>query len=467
MATVGLISLGCPKNRLDSELMLGLLQAAGYQIVPEAEAAILIVNTCGFIQEAKEEAIQTTLEAAQYKTAGACRWLIMAGCFAQRYAPDLVAELPEVDFFMGIDDVPQVVAICQHLERAEQPIPSRVGAGRRAKARLTAASRLTANLTQRAPATYLYDDRVPRTRLGGTHSAYVKIAEGCRYKCSFCAIPLIRGELRSRPLASIVREVETLTAQGVQEVNLIAQDTTSYGIDLIGKSLLVPLLEQLVQIPGLPWIRVMYAYPTSLDRDLMRLIATEEKLCTYLDLPLQHIDNAILSAMRRGITETQTRELVAQLRREIPGLTLRTSLIVGFPGETDAAFDLLLDFVKTVRFERLGVFTYSAEEGTAAADLPNPVPAKIAEKRRQAIMAAQAEISLQQQQALVGTVQTVLVDGESAETPLLIEARTAGQAPEIDGVVYINDGDTTPGAFERVLITEALPYDLVGKIVTA
>lgn len=467
MATVGLISLGCPKNRLDSELMIGLLQAAGYQIVPEAEAAILIVNTCGFIQEAKEEAIQTTLEAAQYKTTGACRWLIMAGCFAQRYAPDLVAELPEVDFFMGVDDVPQVVAICQNLERAEQPSPSRVGAGRRAKARLTAASRLTPNLMLRAPATYLYDDRVPRTRLGGTHSAYVKIAEGCRYKCSFCAIPLIRGELRSRPLASIVREVETLIAQGVQEVNLIAQDTTSYGIDFTGKSLLVPLLEQLVQIPGLPWIRVMYAYPTSLDRDLMRLIATEEKLCTYLDLPLQHIDNAILSAMRRGITETQTRELVARLRHEIPGLTLRTSLIVGFPGETDAAFDLLLDFVKTVRFERLGVFTYSPEEGTAAADLPNSVPAKIAEKRRQAIMAAQAEISLQQQQALVGTVQTVLVDGESAETPLLIEARTAGQAPEIDGVVYINDGDTTPGAFERVLITEALPYDLVGKIVTA
>ena len=488
MTKVGCISLGCPKNRLDSEVMLGLLQAAGYEIVPEAAAEILIVNTCGFIQAAKEEAIQTTLEAAQYKTQGACRALIMAGCFAQRYVTDLIQEMPEVDFFMGVDDVPEIAAICQELERhleREKPTPASPNRGiptptppRRGihpplneVGRYSPAgrgegwvSRVSSTLAQKNPSTYIYDHASPRLPLGAKHTAYVKIAEGCRYQCAFCAIPLIRGKLRSRPLPSIVQEVTALAAQGVQEVILIAQDTTSYGVDLTGKSQIVPLLEQLAATP-VSWIRLMYAYPTSLDLPLMQLIAREAKICTYLDLPLQHIDNAILKKMRRAITEAQTRTLLDQLRAAIPGLTLRTSLIVGFPGETERAFQKLVDFVRDAQFERLGVFAYSPEEGTPAYDLPNQVPAEIAAARYQQVMEIQAAIALQKNQALVGTVQTVLVDGVSAETELLLEARTAGQAPDIDGVVYINEGQTAPGAFEKVLITEAFPYDLVGQIV--
>ena len=449
MKNIGCISLGCPKNRLDTEIMLGLLQQAGYTIVPEEEAEILVVNTCGFIQEAKEEAIQTTLEAAHYKETGPCRFLIMAGCFSQRYASELPEEMPEVDLFIGLDDVPRIVKICQDLElRANQE-----------------SSKLSSTLAGQRTSQFLYDQHTPRLRLGANHSAYVKIAEGCRYHCSFCAIPMIRGRLRSRPLESIVEETAQLAAQGVKEINLIAQDTTSYGIDLAGKSLIVPLLERLAAIDNLPWIRLMYAYPTNLDQALMRLLARTDTICTYLDLPLQHIDNEILTRMRRAITETQTRTLLEQLRTEIPGLTLRTSLIVGFPGETDAAFEKLVNFVQEIEFDRLGVFTYSPEEGTPAYNLPQQIPRHIAEERRQYIMEVQSEISQKKHQALVGTVQKVLIDGESAETSLLLEGRMEGQAPEIDGVVYINEGQTTQGAFEQVLITEAFPYDLVGKIV--
>lgn len=446
MKTVGFISLGCPKNRLDSELMIGLLQDAGYTIVPEEEAEILVVNTCGFIQAAKEEAIQATLEAAQYKEHGNCQALIMAGCFSQRYVADLIHEMPEVDFFMGLDDVPQIVRICQSLEQAD-------------------AGRMSATLARHTPSTYLYDHTISRTNLGHSHTAYVKIAEGCRYQCAFCAIPMIRGKLRSRRLESIFAEVESLAGQGVKEVVLIAQDTTSYGLDLTGKSMIVSLLERLVTIENVSWIRLMYAYPTSLDLPLMRLIAREEKICTYLDLPLQHIDDILLKQMRRAITESQTRALVEQLRAEIPGLTLRTSFIVGFPGETDHAFRKLEDFIRDVRFDRLGVFTYSPEEGTPAYDLSHQIPQDIAEARHSRLMEVQADVSLKKHQALVGTVQTVLVDGVSKETPLLLEGRTEGQAPEIDGVVYINEGETRQGVFEKILITEAFPYDLVGKIV--
>lgn len=426
--------------------MIGLLQEAGYAVVPEDEAEILIVNTCGFIQTAKEEAVETTLEAAHYKTDGNCRFLIMAGCFSQRYADDLVDEIPEVDFFMGLDDVPRVVEICQLLEARGQ-------------------ARTSHALAHGLPSTYLYDHTLPRRNLSKPHTAYVKIAEGCRYQCAFCAIPNIRGQLRSRQQASIIQEVQQLSDQGVKEILLIAQDTTSYGIDLTGKSQIIPLLEQLVTIPEIHWIRLMYAYPTSLDISLMRLIASEKKICSYLDLPLQHIDDTILKQMRRAITEVQTRQLLDQLRSEIPGLTLRTSFIVGFPGETDAAFEKLESFVQDVKFDRVGVFTYSHEDGTPAYDLPNQIPANIAEARRDRLMEIQAGISLHKHQQLIGTIQTVLVDGESKETELLLESRTEGQAPDIDGVVYINEGDTEAGAFEHVEITETHPYDLIGKIV--
>ena len=446
MNTVGCISLGCPKNRLDSEIMLGLLQKAGYQIVPEADAEILIVNTCGFIQEAKEEAIDTTLEAAKYKETGACRFLIMAGCFSQRYVNDLTPEFPEVDLFIGVDDVPNIARLCQELERRKR--------------------RVSPSLAHPRPSEFLYDHTLPRLRIGAAHTAYVKIAEGCRYRCSFCAIPLIRGTLRSRPMDSIAAEVTRLAEQGVKEIILIAQDTTSYGVDFAGSSQIAPLLERLIAIEPVRWLRLMYAYPTNLDRSLMRLIAESEKICAYLDLPLQHIDDAILKQMRRGISEAQTRALIDDLRRNIPGLTLRTSLIVGFPGETDAAFRKLEDFARDAQFDRVGVFTYSPEDGTAANDLPDQIPPEIAAARREQLMEMQAGISLKKNQQLVGTVQTVLIDGESAETELLLEGRTAGQAPEIDGVVYINEGQTEQGAFERVLITEAFPHDLVGKIMT-
>ncbi len=447
MTTVGCISLGCPKNRLDSEIMLGLLQQAGYRIVPEDEADILIVNTCGFIQDAKEESIDTTLEAAEYKKTGTCRHLIMAGCFSQRYANELVGEFPEVDLFIGVDDVPHIVALCQKLETQKRP------------------RRVSPLLKGQQPSQFIYDHTLPRKHLGATHTTYLKIAEGCRYRCAFCAIPLIRGALRSRPMDSIVAEAAQLAEQGVKELLLIAQDTTSYGTDLAGKSLIVPLLEQLVTIAPLRWIRLMYAYPTNVDRALMRLIAQSDKICTYLDLPLQHIDDGILKQMRRGISEAQTRALIDELRREIPGLTLRTSLIVGFPGETDREFQKLENFVRDVEFDRVGVFAYSHEEGTPAYELPDQIPTETAEMRRQHLMEIQADISLKKNRQLVGTIRTVLVDGESAETPLLLEGRTEGQAPEIDGVVYINEGQTEQGAFEQVLITEAHPHDLVGRIV--
>jgi ribosomal protein S12 methylthiotransferase len=445
---VGCISLGCPKNQLDSEVMLGLLQQAGYTLVPEDEAEILIVNTCGFIQAAKEEAIQTTLEAAQYKQHGPCRVLIMAGCFAQRYARDLVTELPEVDLFIGLDDVPRIVEICQSLDQQTSTAP-----------------RMSAALAQGGPSVYLYDHQMPRLRFGRPHTAYVKIAEGCRYQCAFCAIPMIRGHLRSRPLDSIVHEAAALTEQGVQEIVLIAQDTTSYGLNLAGKPLIVPLLERLVSLKTTRWIRLMYAYPTSLDLPLLHLIASEPKICAYLDLPLQHIDDTILQRMRRAISEARTRRLLEQLRAEIPNLTLRTSFIVGFPGETETAFQKLEAFVRDAQFDRIGVFTYSREDGTPAYTLPDQIPSEVAAARRDRLMRMQADISLAKHQALVGATQTVLVDGVSAETPLLLESRTAGQAPEIDGVVYINEGQTAAGAFEQVLITEALPHDLVGALV--
>lgn len=445
---VGFISLGCPKNQLDSEVMIGLLQNAGYTIVPEDDAELLVVNTCGFIQAAKEEAVQTTLEAAQYKERGNCRKLIMAGCFSQRYAHDLLREMPEVDFFMGLDDVPRIVEICRALERQDD-------------------NHISEGLAKHLPSTYLYDHTLPRLNLGKPHTAYVKIAEGCRYQCAFCAIPMIRGTLRSRSQESIVQEVHQLAEQGVKEIVLIAQDTTSYGIDVNGHSQIIPLLEQLVTIDAVRWIRLMYAYPTSLDLALMRLIANEEKICTYIDLPLQHIDDTILKNMRRAITERQTRKLLEQLRTEISGLTLRTSFIVGFPGETDAAFQKLEDFVQEIQFDRMGVFTYSHEEGTPAYDLPNQIPPNVAESRHDRLMELQARISLRKHQQLIGTVRTVLVDGESQETELLLEGRLEGQAPDIDGVVYINEGETEQDAFEQVEITEAHPYDLVGRIVTS
>ena len=447
MKRVGFISLGCPKNRLDTELMLGFLREAGYSVVSEESAEILVVNTCGFIQEAKEEAIETTLGAAGYKDEGRCQFLIMAGCFSQRYVQEAAWEFPEVDFFMGLDDVPHIVEICQHLEAG------------------TARSRISASLLPNSPSEYLYDHNTPRVQIGAPHSAYLKIAEGCRYRCAFCAIPLIRGSLRSRQMESVLEEASQLAKNGTRELLLIAQDTTSYGTDFDGKPLIVPLLERLSGIDELRWIRLMYAYPTNFDLSLMRLMAEKENICSYIDLPLQHIDDSILKAMRRGVSEQETRRLIEQLRREIPELSLRTSFIVGFPGETDEAFQKLEDFVLEARFDRLGVFTYSHEEGTPAYDLPEQVPGEIAQERQQRLMEIQQDISLQKNQALVGSVQEVLVDGVSKESDLLLEARLQGQAPDIDGVVYISEGDTRQGNFEKVRITEAFTYDLVGKII--
>ncbi|PID57372.1 30S ribosomal protein S12 methylthiotransferase RimO [candidate division KSB3 bacterium] len=448
MKNVGVMSLGCPKNRLDTEVMLGLLHAAGYVLVPEDLAELIIVNTCGFIQEAKEEAIETTLEAARYKDTARCRFLIMAGCFSQRYVYEAAAEFPEVDFFMGVDDVPHIVSICRQLENG------------------TASSRISATLLANRPSQYLYDHTVPRTVLGARHSVYLKISEGCRYRCSFCAIPLIRGSLRSRSMQSVLSEASALVETGTSEILLIAQDTTSYGIDRGGTPLIVPLLQRLSDIRGLQWIRLMYAYPSNFDLPLMQLMAERENICSYIDLPLQHIDDSILHAMRRGVSEQKTRHLLEQLRREIPGLVLRSSLIVGFPGETDAVFQKLEDFVRDTRFDRLGVFAYSHEEGTPACDLPGQIPAEVAQERRQQLMRIQQEISLQKNQSLIGSVQNVLIDGVSRESDLLLEGRLQGQAPDIDGVVYITEGNTEQGRFEKVLVTEALPYDLVGKILS-
>jgi ribosomal protein S12 methylthiotransferase len=438
--TVHFVALGCPKNRVDTERMAGLAQRIGLQLVADPQAAeIIVVNTCGFIQPATEESIETVLELGRLKQTGRCTTLVMAGCLAQRHADELAAEMPEVDHFIGTENLPQLAQIL----RADAP-PSRVAV----------------STPGRIP---LPDDEHERLLSSPLPSAYLKIAEGCDRRCSFCIIPELRGRQRSRAVGSLVREAERLVAAGARELVLVAQDTTAYGRDLEPPARLVQLLEALDSIAPLRWIRVLYAYPTAVDRELMRAMARLSRVVPYLDLPLQHVDDGVLRAMRRGHSGDLARRVIDELRREVPGVFLRSTLLVGHPAETAAAHRALLDFVAAAELDHLGVFPFSPEEGTAAAALPDRVPAETARERAEEVLQLQREISRRRLARLHGEQLEVLVEGPSEESEYLVQGRHAGQAPEVDGVVILADcaGTVRPGEMVRATVTDSGDYDLV------
>ena len=440
--TVSLVSLGCAKNLVDSEVMLGHLSEPRYRIVvDEAQADIIIVNTCAFIQDAQEESIDTILELADHKAHGRCRLLVVAGCLPQRYREELQQQLPEVDLFIGISEGPRIAELIEARLHGKE---AALHVGR---------------------PDYLYDHTTPRVNSSPTYSSYIKIAEGCSHQCSYCIIPRLRGRLRSREIASVVREAEGLAARGVTEINLIAQDITAYGKDRNDGATLTGLLRELVRVDGIVWIRLLYAYPEGIDEALLEMIAGESKICNYLDLPLQHIDDTILQQMRRQTSEQQIRTLLKRLRQRIPDLTLRTTFIVGFPGETREQFEKLLDFVNEGHFERVGVFPYSRETGTTAADLPGQVPVRTRNSRRNKLMKAQARVSFRKNRALLGGTETVLVEGYSDETDLLLKGRSARQAPDIDGQFLLTSGHADVGAYVPVRLTDSSEYDLIGEII--
>lgn len=440
---VSLISLGCSKNQVDSEVMLGLLKQDGFELTPDTEKAeVIIVNTCGFIDAAKEESIETLIELGKLKKKGHCQVLIAAGCLAQRYGDELLSELKELDAVVGTGDFQEIAKLCQALSKKT-------------------AKRSEPRVMVSQPA-FLYDVATPRLRLSPRHWAYVKISEGCNYRCSFCSIPSFRGDIKSRPADSIVAEVEQLASEGVKEVNLIAQSLTSYGLDWRKKGELPKLLKRLTAVDGVRWIRLFYAYPTDLTDQLIDLIAAEDKICSYVDLPLQHIDDEILKQMRRKGDSRLIRALLEKLRSGIPQLSMRTTFIVGFPGEIEVQFQKLLDFVGEGWFNRIGVFTYSHEDGTPAYEFSDSVLPEGKNERRNRLMALQEEISLEKNQALIGTIQETMVEGRDEETQELF-GRLEGQAPEIDGVVAL-EGDARPGEFVKVEITGATEIDLAGKI---
>ena len=453
--TVGLIGLGCAKNRVDGEVMLGLLQQAGYEVAANPEQAdTIIIHTCGFIGAAKEESIDTILEAAEWRKQG--KRLVVTGCLVQRYVQELRQELPEVDAFMGTADLHRIVEVCDSMTAAP-PAPIRRQASRRKP--------VEPKVWLGAPP-YLYEADTPRVLSTPCHYAYVKVAEGCSYRCSFCSIPSMRGDQRSRPIDSIVQEAHHLAAGGVKELILISQNTTAYGRDLYGKPCLPALLHALAAVEGIEWIRFLYAYPADVRDDVIAAIADEPKVCNYLEMPLQHCDARVLKAMNRGGSRAELEQLIAKIRRRIPGVTLRTTFIVGFPGETAAEFRQLESFVDWARFERMGAFVYSQEEGTPAGAMPGQIPTRVKEQRRHRLMERQRDISWAYHQALVGRRLRVLVDGFS-DAERMWEGRYEGQAPEIDGVVYVEGERLTPGTFAQVEVTEAMEYDLIGRPVGA
>lgn len=437
------VSLGCPKNRVDTEVMLGLTTHAGFTIARAPEdAEVIVVNTCGFIGDAKEESIDTILEMGKYKEDGQCRRLVVTGCLSQRYTGDLQRDLPEVDHFLGSGDVDKIVGALR---------------GEAARDGVTM-----------DPA-YLYDDVTPRLQSLPGYTAYVKIAEGCDRPCSFCIIPKLRGGQRSRAPESVEREVRDLVGRGAVEINLVAQDLTTYGKDLETPVDLATLVRRLARTDGLRWLRLHYAYPTATTDTLLDAIAEEPRVAKYIDMPLQHIDDGILKAMRRGHVGKTSRALVKKIRERIPGVTLRTTFIVGHPGETDEAFQRLCDFVEEAEFDRVGVFTYSVEEGTHSATLDGRVPEKVMEQRRRALMRLQRKISRKKMKAMVGRELEVLVEGPSDESEYLLVGRHQGQAPEIDGNVFLglDDGVKAPrrGDVVRARVTAFADYDLSGSVV--
>ena len=432
-AKVFLQSLGCPKNLMDSEMMLGLIARDGGEVVLDPEAAdVLVVNTCGFIGDAKMASIDSFLDLARLKQSDPAKRLLVAGCLAQRYGAELQAALPEVDAFLGTGDFIRLPEILANGVRCDA-------------------------CAYGGPAHLLPDPTIPRVRTGHFFSAYLKVSEGCDHRCSFCIIPKIRGRHESRSIESVVAEAQALAADGVVELNLIAQDLTAYGRDRRDGSSLSQLLRALARIDGLRWIRLLYTYPQFVSDDLLKTIADEEKVCRYIDMPLQHISDHMLRRMRRERDGASIRRLLDRIRRRIPGVAIRTAFIVGFPGETDADFHELLGFVREAHFERVGVFRYSKEEGTAAASFSDQIPEAVKRRRRALLMRAQAAISAAANRRLIGSQQRVLVCGEDQRGQLY--GRLATQAPEIDGVVYLQ-GDLNPGEIARVRIVGADTYDL-------
>lgn len=438
-----MVSLGCPKNLVDAEVMLGRLAKDRYEITTdEREADIIIVNTCSFIKEAKQESIDTILDLADRKQDGRCRLLIVTGCLPQRYQEELARELPEVDIFVGTGDYPRIAEIIE--EKSSRP----------------------EQLRYIGDPNFVFDESLTRLNSSPAYTAYLKIAEGCSNCCSYCVIPSLRGAFRSRPLESVLAEARSLVAGGAREINLIAQDITTYGRDLPGAPSLETLIRELAAIDGLAWIRLLYAYPDGITDGLIQAIKNEPKVCKYLDLPIQHISDPILKRMNRRSTEPQIRELVARLREEIPEIALRTSLIVGFPGETEEDFRTLLHFVEEAQFDRLGVFCYSREEGTPAAEMPDQVSERVKRERYKKLMKAQARVSFKRNRRLIDTEEQVIVEGYSEETELLLKGRSSRQAPDIDGQVYITAGNANVGDIVRLRITDSSDYDLIGEIIS-
>jgi len=438
MASIHFVSLGCPKNLVDSEVMLGLLAKDGHTFTEDAaKAEIIVVNTCAFIEDAKKEAVGVILEMAEHKRSGSATMLVVAGCLPQRYSDELIKLFPEVDVFVGAGEFGR---IAEFIRKRSAVQAMHVGRP-----------------------TYLYDHAAPRVQATPKHTAYIKISEGCFHPCSFCVIPRIRGGFRSRRPESILEEAKSMLKRGVKEINLVGQDTTAYGQ---GKGIgLAGLLANLATLKGRKWIRFLYAYPHDFPEGVFDAMRDHRDICRYLDIPIQHISENVLRSMRRKGESAEIRRLIDLARRQVDGISLRTSLIVGFPGETERDFRELLDFVREARFDHLGVFTYSPEEGTAAFKLPKRVPVKVAQERRELVMEAQREIARARNAALVGRRIEVLVEGASEESELLVAARHEGQAPEIDGLVYINEGSPPVGDFCTVEVTDSHDYDLVGKAV--
>ncbi len=441
---IGFVSLGCPKNLVDTEVMMGQLVADGHQLTPQpADADVIVVNTCSFIDPAKQESVDTILEMAEYKKTGKAQRLIVAGCLVERYRSDIRKNIPEVDAVLGTNELEKITALCEGLTPREQ-----------------------------APEPYLYHDLTARVFTTPRHSAYIKIAEGCDHPCSFCVIPQFRGQFRSRRFESVVNEATRMFSMGVREINLIGQDTTVYGHDLGLKDGLSDLLARLAAIPTeLPkWIRFLYAYPNKVTQKLLDMIAAHESIVKYIDMPLQHASASILKRMKRGANADIFLKLLERIRATIPGVAVRTSMIVGFPGETDCDFEELCQFVQAAQFDRLGVFSYSDEETSQSYHLDGKLDSRIIHNRKRRLLALQRRISLARNKRLIGAELPVLIEGPSKETDLLWEARLSTQAPEIDGVCYINDfglSDPRPGEMRMLRITEAHDYDLIGELIDA
>jgi ribosomal protein S12 methylthiotransferase len=465
MKKIGMVSLGCPKNLVDSEVMLGLAQQAGHELTRDAaDADVLIVNTCAFIDKAKQESVDAILEMAEHKKSGRCATLVVTGCMAERYRDELKAQIPEIDAVLGTGEVPDIVhaigggARRRGFEGATATVPLL-----RANGEAIAFSSPRTPVPSHLP-TYLYDADTPRLLATPRHYAYVKIAEGCDYKCAFCIIPTLRGQYRSRPQESIVAEAQALASRGVKELLLISQDTSFYGIDRKERGALARLLRELNQVDGLEWIRMLYLYPTTIGDDVLDAMAESDKVCKYVDLPLQHASDAVLKRMKRPGTRASYDTLLARIRARVPGVTLRTTFIVGFPGETDEDFDALQGFVRDTAFDHVGVFTYSHEEGTSAHGLEDDVPARVKRQRQSALMGLQKKLVARMQKGRVGQTVRVLVDGPSTEHDFVLRGRLEGQAPDIDPQVYLTDCDPstlTAGQLITAEIVGSQGYDLL------